>query len=122
MSEPEVYTFLDCMKYWSTTILWSFYRREYSEKFPVRDLEVYCAHPTLIKPTHYYGQDGRISDTGELSCLSKHHEIPTPAIYMNSVYNSNNTETDTIIDIREKEKEEAVVITFYNYMYDYMYV
>ncbi len=33
------------------------------EKFPVRDLVALSAHPLLVYPTHYVGEQGYFSDT-----------------------------------------------------------
>ena len=41
-------------------------REEWMMDYPVRNLNAYSANPILVKPTHYWGMEGHISDTGEL--------------------------------------------------------
>ena len=38
-------------------------RADWVAHFPTRNLEAYSAHPLLVNPTHYVGDEGWFSDT-----------------------------------------------------------
>ena len=40
--------------------------KKWALHYPLRNLNSYSAHPTLVSPTHFYGHKDHVTDTGEL--------------------------------------------------------
>ena len=75
-------------------------------QFPVRNLNVYSAKPLIIRPLHYWGAKGHISDTGDAPAIMK---IVFVALCHSFVIFLNTAPADELAQLREKINKRNIM-------------